>query len=504
MKKVEKIKDQLCYKRLERGKFFDINGSMFEPDVFILNCDKHEKVIVSMTLFTCNLDILQSYISLKLYWRLTDMMNRYPDSIYERGTKILNCFNTKRVKYNEKTFKLLALWESFVIGCIVSKTEKDIGFAGLFNHTKEKITEIVGREYEEFAAVLLPKNTSLQEERLMLELLGINKSFGHPCLDAKTSFATLKENSTKESILNMDTIRNAHGIFVRNFAYEYKKQKKRWPLMRHIPEPLRLPILKNEYPNSTLCKSLDLWHEIEFSKIFDYDFSPDTSEILKDSSLASPFSEWFSNYDPCAFSNIYGKKKPKFLTGKARSTTRTMKRFLVGHPRETEIKIKNKDLNYQDLDHSTAIVCRKERELKLEGRSYLKQAYEQRLCQTSMELNLSKNVMKYFKEQTMTEGELEQLKRMGATVHKQGKNLEVLNLDLSKWNSTFRHTLVYFFGKSIDQMFGFENLFRNNHYWFLTCHVFTNSRLFPPDYDPITNRPIPGDYYYNNHFGGFE
>ena len=34
--------------------------------------------------------------------------------------------------------------------------------------------------------------------------------------------------------------------------------------------------------------------------------------------------------------------------------------------------------------------------------------------------------------------------------------------------------------------------------------MFTNSRLFPPDYDPLTNKPIPGDYYYNNHLGGFE
>ena len=380
---------------------------------------------------------------------------------------------------------MLSLWESFVIGHIVANKEKDIGFTDLFNHTKEKIQEIVKDEYHEFASLLLPRNTSIEEERMMLELLGINKSFGHPCINAKTYFATLKENSTKDSILNMDIIRNAHGIFVRNFAYEYKKQKKRWLLMTYIPEPLRLSILKNEYPSSTLYKSLDLWHEVEFSKIFDYDFSPDTSELLKDSSLASPFSEWFSNYDPCSFFNLYGKRKLKFPNGKTRSTTRTMKRFLIGHPRETEMKIKNMDLNYLDLAHSTAVICRKERELKLEGRSYLKQTYEQRLCQTSMELNLSKNVMNYFKEQTMTEGELEQLRRMGATVHKQGKNLEVLNLDLSKWNSTFRHTLVYFFGKSIDQMFGFENLYRNNHYWFLTCHVFTNSRLFPPDYDGI-------------------
>ena len=125
---------------------------------------------------------------------------------------------------------------------------------------------------------------------------------------------------------------------------------------------------------------------MEFCKIFDYDYSADTSKLLKDSSLAPPFSEWFSRYDPCAFSNRYDKRKPRFKDGKKKTTTHTIKRFSIGNPRETEFKIKEMDLNYLNLEHSTAIVCKKERELKIEGRSYLKQPYEQRLCQTSMDL----------------------------------------------------------------------------------------------------------------------
>ena len=118
-----------------------------------------------MTLFTCNLDMLQSYFPLKLFWRLSDMMNRYSKSIYDRGTKIIDFSNSKRLIYRKKTFKLLALWKSFVIGFVVSNKEKDIGFSDLFNYTKEQIKEIVGEEYEEFAKILLPKNTTLQEKR---------------------------------------------------------------------------------------------------------------------------------------------------------------------------------------------------------------------------------------------------------------------------------------------------------------------------------------------------
>ena len=192
------------------------------------------------------------------------MMNRYPDSIYDRRFQILNFFNEKMKIYKEKTFKLLTLWGPFLLGFIVSNKEKDIGFKNLFEHTQDKIKDIVGNDYLEFEKLLLPKNTTLQEERLMLELLGIHKSFGHPRIDID------------------------------------------------IPETLRLPLLKKEYPNQSLHKSLDLWHDVEFCKIFDYDCSADTSELLQDSSLAPPFSVWFSGYDPCAFLNGYKKKKPRF------------------------------------------------------------------------------------------------------------------------------------------------------------------------------------------------
>ena len=188
IKKAEDIKDKICYSHLERENFFELDGSFFEPCVFILNCPKHKKVIGSMTLSTRDLDILQSNFSLKLFWRLSDMMNCYPDSLYDRGSKILNFFNGKRKIYKEKTFKLLSLWEPFLLGFIVSNKETDIGFQYLFKHTRDKIKELVGNDYEEFEKLLLPKNTTLQEERLMLELLGINKSFGHHCIDATVSF----------------------------------------------------------------------------------------------------------------------------------------------------------------------------------------------------------------------------------------------------------------------------------------------------------------------------
>ena len=78
MKKVEDIKEKICYTRLERRCFFEVDGSCFEADVFILNCHKHNKVMGPMTVFTCSLDMLQSNFPLKLFWRLSDMMNGYP------------------------------------------------------------------------------------------------------------------------------------------------------------------------------------------------------------------------------------------------------------------------------------------------------------------------------------------------------------------------------------------------------------------------------------------
>lgn len=50
----------------------------------------------------------------------------------------------------------------------------------------------------------------------------------------------------------------------------------------------------------------------------------------------------------------------------------------------------------------------------------------------------------------MTGGEIQQMRRLIDIATYQGKDLEIFNLDLSKWNLKFRHALVWYFEKIMD------------------------------------------------------
>lgn len=53
------------------------------------------------------------------------------------------------------------------------------------------------------------------------------------------------------------------------------------------------------------------WDTINFDKIFEYDYTIDTAELLKDSALAPEYKNWGAGYDKCAFNYLYNKPNPK-------------------------------------------------------------------------------------------------------------------------------------------------------------------------------------------------
>lgn len=70
---------------------------------------------------------------------------------------------------------------------------------------------------------------------------------------------------------------NSDGIFQRDFSYEYKRQRKNFSILTYIP---LVPVIMGK-PGSdqSLKYNLKLWHE-----------------VLKDSALAPPRLEWYTQY----------------------------------------------------------------------------------------------------------------------------------------------------------------------------------------------------------------
>lgn len=338
-------------------------------------------------------------------------------------------------------FKFLAVWEPLVLGHIINNPENDLGFDGLFNSSLESMTEIlhehnIGGDL----MIILPDKENNDQCKLFIELLGNTKYFGHPCLEVRAGFETVREHGTEKVAIDLEIAKDGVAIMRRDFCKYYIIEKRKWPSCKEVPIELKDFYSRGIYP-SHLEKSYSIWARVKFNKVFSYDYSPDTTELIKDSSAAEEFPHWAADYDNCAFQHLYGKRKPP--VDPTRKQTRVMQRFLTGEENEVEKKIFGLDNNYYDPKDSTASLCRKEQELKPSGRLFVKQTYEQRLAQTSMENNISKQFMRYVLEQTMTIGEVQLMRRLAEAARGQKKErVEILNLDLTKWNMKFRHAFV--------------------------------------------------------------
>lgn len=161
----------------------------------------------------------------------------------------------------------------------------------------------------------------------------------------------------------------------------------------------------NRWPSKIELSSLSYkdWNTIIFMETFNFDYSPDTSELLKDTSLAPPQSEWFHSYDHCAFKILYNQNKPFLIDPEE---TRTLLRYLKGHPDELKDEINKIEQGHPSSRDNIMVLCRKERELKSDGgRLFVKQTHVRRLIQTSCEKNIEA-IFKYIPHQTMTDSEL--------------------------------------------------------------------------------------------------
>lgn len=84
-----------------------------------------------------------------------------------------------------------------------------------------------------------------------------------------------------------------------------------------------------------------------------------------------PLKFWHYQYDNCAFYNLYGKNKPR--TEEKPSSSRIIDLYLKGDDFDLQKKIFKLDNKFFDPEDSTAVLCRKEQEVKEEERIFVKQ-----------------------------------------------------------------------------------------------------------------------------------
>lgn len=502
------LKDKFINSLTSLGSFIKVlDEILVEKEVCIYICKRHGPQLLPTPYLLSILDMLQVRHSYLLFAKL---FTRGEDStFYQTLTRLITYLDNLKLQIGESFYDIMKNWEGLVIGFIVKDGRADLGIPDLYNECSSTIRGVLGRSSDLLLELFLQggiRSPKSYERILMLSQLC--KSFGHPFLNATSGIGRLRKIAKEKKSIDKEVAELTLAMFNKKFCKEYYKKHRKWPSLTKFSD-IHVTIARSIESGTWLTRTelrnlpLSSWLGIRLEKNFDYDYSLDVTELLKDSSLAPPRKLWFTAYDPCAFKILHNQDKPK--TGH-KYESRVIIRYLKGRPNELRDKIEDQmNYNYNHDRDDIAQLCRKEKELNRDGgRVFCKQCYEQRLLQTSLENNVTKHIFPYMSDQTMSKSELELSKRKQTILRDQhsGKAI-IINVDLSKWNMHQRHELNRHIFQAIDDLLGVNNMYSDSHRWFSRVISIVNSRLFPPK---ISGNGLPeeGEYCHYLQEGGFE
>lgn len=173
MKKVESIKDNICLSKIKFGELIVRRNLEVERDIFLFTCPEHGVCIGPTNLLICALDIYQSRFTLLLYFKLSDIQNKYPSSIYDVGLSLISQFEHLRRIMGNSFYSFISNWESMIIGYTINDDTNDLGFDKLFHATLAKAEELLNSHNISFPNILLPA----QRTKDNIKVYRINRSY---------------------------------------------------------------------------------------------------------------------------------------------------------------------------------------------------------------------------------------------------------------------------------------------------------------------------------------
>lgn len=308
-------------------------------------------------------------------------------------------------------------YDSMVIGYIVS-LPGDLGFKTLYQAVEgdwKAVTSKYGYSFEHvFETVMLMKYRNQPDHLyLLMELTGIAKSFGHPKLTIEDGMMKVIQHTTQDKDIDLETCNRVTSMFKHMFCKAFFDKNRRWPNShwlltgRDVAYYDDNPVYQAWKQKVWTARGVwdqekDYWREFVDDKELDYDYTTDTSELLKDSTLSPSRQYWTEEYDHCAFKLINGQDKPR--NNRFPHSKRVILRYTQDEPMAVYKHLMEAEAGIVHYwRDGIAFLCRKEGELGTTARMFQKQGYEQRLKQTSREYNISNSIFPYFKEQTMSD-----------------------------------------------------------------------------------------------------
>jgi hypothetical protein len=411
-------------------------------------------------------------------------------------------------------YKLLKQWESWHTAVALSDPDEPV------DNTKYIEATIQG--YQDVCTELdvdwLPKSPldffNTYSRSQLIESYGLHRIFSHPLVDTRAGMTKLKKLGRVPLVTSPDHIFEvtSHAIIAMLKRGE-GPQDFLWPRIRRWSirqtGELERAFTTNMKP-LTHVADFDhaTTHLIKWRKRFDIPTQTSLSDILADRALSPDYNHLLLSMNKGNFIRSYGPSHDRrviidFLKNDMPDLPQFLDEYTKGEPLEEIFKLIG--------------LVPKERELKVEGRSFAENTAPVRSATTASELLLAQMVVKHMKCITMTSSREEVIKlnfrfarKMLSELHytqdyTRGDALDtiaaVIGIDFEKWNTRMRGALVYWLGVVLDQWFDLPGLYAGAHdlleqTWMYIMDGYTE--LFNSDQTKIPSA------WMHHHLGGIE
>lgn len=195
------------------------------------------------------------------------------------------------------------------------------------------------------------------------------------------------------------------------------------------------------------------WGYVKFHKEFEFDYNIDYTELMDDKALAPLRSELRTAYNP---------ERLGYNPGKPSTSRRVLEEVLNRDTVDVKSICEAVQRRQIPEDWKIIMVHAKEREMKEAPSMFAMMVFQMRIYFCVTEMNLSKILLDYFPQQTMTLDESELIKRLlfiSILINNPSLLLDIAaHTDFSNWNIEHTRPLTEPFFAIFDQLFGTPGL----------------------------------------------
>jgi len=337
------------------------------------------------------------------------------------------------------------------------------------------------------------------------EVFSFLKLLGHPYIDPVRGCESSKTLAQANRTISPSAVKQLEWSFCHTYTRGYIRKKARWPpLIFNLPEGKRSKLQElhdSNHPSLPLGLGLydaSDWDYATFAPHLEFDYGKDILSLISDTAIS---------YKRTEIDNSWKGRLP-FTPVKATTSTRVLEELLSRTSLDMRAicnRISARDIPF---DWRIVTVCPKEREMKLEPRTFSMMVLEMRSFFVLTEQNLAEGIFSYIPEQSMTDSKTQLLQRflkLTGTGDNTKKKTLMIELDFSRWNLKFEQRTMNPLGRRFDQIFGTDRLYDVVHEFYETCMVVLRHSSFTPKLTKRTGGHIPDQPgIWNGHPTGME